>query len=76
MIVFILRKFCSETKKTEKEYFWASSSYSLILLTSENFKWKQEPEEDQLNLHVMQYYQTVSSQIERMNGDFTLSAKN
>ena len=24
----------------------------------------------------MQYYQTVSSQIERMNGDFTLSAKN
>ena len=48
----------------------------MILLTSENFKWKQEPEEDQLNLHVMQYYQTVSSQIERMNGDFTLSGKN
>ena len=53
-----------------------SFSYFLIFLTPRNFKQEQEPEKNMLNLHLKQCYQTVSSQIRKMNGDFTCSTKN
>lgn len=73
---FCINKTLFKNKRSENIFL------SLFLLTAysltsnfRRFQVKQEPEKDKLNLHLMQCYHTVLSQIVRMNPNFTFLAK-